>query len=58
MLKSMTIKESLFSKGMIGGYAMIALGGYLVYKGQFELGVAQVTTGLGIIGIRDAVGKN
>ena len=55
MLKKMTVKQSLTSKGMLSGYGMVILGGYLIYKGQFELGIAQITTGLGILGIRDAV---
>lgn len=55
MLKSMTVKQALTSKGMWGGLIMMGMGAYLIYDKQYELGIAQVGAGLSLMGIRDAV---
>lgn len=57
MLKSMTVKQSIKSKGMLAGYGLIALGIYLIVgKEMAELGLGVIMNGLGIMGIRDAQG--
>lgn len=54
ILKSMTVGQSLTSKGMLAGYGLVALGAFLVWQKQYEFGVGVVMNGLGIMGIRDA----
>lgn len=57
MLKSMTVKQSIKSKGMLAGYGLIALGIYLIVgKEMAEFGLGVIMNGLGIMGIRDAQG--
>lgn len=57
MLKNMTLKEALTSKAILSGLGMFVFGGYLAYKGEFQLAASQIGIGLGIIGVRDAQNK-
>ena len=50
----MPIKNQMKSKGMLAGYGLIALGIYLISEKNLDLGISQIMTGLGIMGIRDA----
>jgi len=47
-------KAALKSKGIIGGLVVVALGIYMVYKSEYELGMLAVGNGLALLGIRDA----
>lgn len=53
-MMKMTVKESVKSKGMMGGYFMVALGVYLVSEKNLSEGLNSIGLGFGILGIRDA----
>ena len=50
----MGMKQSVRSKGMLGGYFMVGLGIYLISEGNVEQGLGTISMGFGILGIRDA----
>jgi len=47
------IEKMVISKGMIAGFGLIALGGYVMSGGNQEFGFAIILNGLGLLGIRD-----
>jgi len=51
---NMTASDAVKSKGMLGGAFLAAVGLYLIYKGNMDLGMIAIGNGLGIMGIRDA----
>lgn len=53
ILKNMTAVQALKSKAMLGGLALLIAGGFLMYKGEYVLGLTAIGNGLGIMGIRD-----
>lgn len=46
------IEKIVFSKGMIAGFGLIALGGYIMTGGNQEFGFAIILNDLGLLGIR------
>lgn len=47
------IEKIVISKGMVAGFGLIALGGYVMNGGNLEFGFAIILNGLGLLGIRD-----
>ena len=47
------LEKIVFSKGMVAGFGLVALGGYIMNTGNQEFGFAIILNGLGLLGIRD-----
>jgi len=48
------LNKAVKSKGMLGGFFLIVVGVYLIYKGDTNTGMLAIGNGMGIMGIRDA----
>jgi len=55
IFKNMTPQQIATSKACLGGIGMIIVGVYILTKGDYVLGTSNITMGLGILGIRDAI---
>jgi len=47
------IEKMVISKGMLAGFGLLILGGYIMSTGSQEFGFAIILNGLGLLGIRD-----
>ena len=54
MFKNMTARQVATSKAIAGAVILVGAGGFIMFKGDYALGVATIGAGLSIAGIRDA----